>query len=110
MTFEMLYSKIHRATVSDANLNYVGSITIDEELMKASNLRVGQKVDVVNINNGERFQTYVIKGEFGKLNGKFNNLSSTDSVDSLINNVDVKNHDSGILVIDEVTHFSTLDY
>ena len=66
MTFEMLYSKIHRATVSDANLNYVGSITIDEELMQASNLSVGQKVDVVNINNGERFQTYVIKGEFGK--------------------------------------------
>ncbi len=66
MTFEMLYSKIHRATVSDANLNYVGSITIDEELMIASNLRVGQKVDIVNINNGERFQTYVIKGEFGK--------------------------------------------
>ena len=65
MTFEMLYSKIHRATVSDANLNYVGSITIDEELMRASNLRVGQKVDIVNINNGERFQTYV-KGEFGK--------------------------------------------
>ena len=60
MTFEMLYSKIHRATVSDANLNYVGSITIDEELMIASNLRVGQKVDIVNINNGERFQTYVI--------------------------------------------------
>ena len=54
MTFEMLYSKIHRATVSDANLNYVGSITIDEELMKASNLRVGQKVDVVNINNAAR--------------------------------------------------------
>ena len=66
MTFEMLYSKIHRATVSDANLNYVGSITIDEELMIASNLRVGQKVDIVNINNVERFQTYVIKGEFGK--------------------------------------------
>ena len=66
MTFDMLYSKIHRATVTDANLNYVGSITIDEDLMKASNLRVGQKVDIVNINNGERFQTYVIKGEFGK--------------------------------------------
>ncbi|OCL94003.1 aspartate 1-decarboxylase [Aliarcobacter thereius] len=66
MTFEMLYSKIHRATVSDANLNYVGSITIDEELMNASNLRVGQKVDIVNINNGERFQTYVIKGKFGQ--------------------------------------------
>lgn len=65
MTFEMLYSKIHRATVSDANLNYVGSITIDEELMQASHLRVGQKVDIVNVNNGERFSTYVIKGEFG---------------------------------------------
>lgn len=65
MTFEMLYSKIHRATVTDANLNYVGSITIDEDLMKASNLRVGQKVDIVNINNGERFQTYVIKGVAG---------------------------------------------
>lgn len=65
MTFDMLYSKIHRATVTDANLNYVGSITIDEELMAASRLRVGQKVDIVNINNGERFQTYVIKGKAG---------------------------------------------
>ncbi|MCT7551779.1 aspartate 1-decarboxylase [Aliarcobacter butzleri] len=65
MTFEMLYSKIHRATVSDANLNYVGSITIDEDLMKAANLKVGQKVDIVNINNGERFQTYIIKGKAG---------------------------------------------
>ncbi len=66
MTIEMLYSKIHRATVTDANLNYVGSITIDEELMEEANLFVGQKVDVVNINNGERFSTYVIKGERGK--------------------------------------------
>ena len=65
MTFDMLYSKIHRATVTDANLNYVGSITIDEELMQAATLRVGQKVDIVNINNGERFQTYVIKGKAG---------------------------------------------
>lgn len=65
MTFEMLYSKIHRATVTDANLNYVGSITIDEELMEASSIRVGQKVEIVNINNGERFQTYVIKGKPG---------------------------------------------
>ena len=65
MNFEMLYSKIHRATVTDANLNYVGSITIDEELMSAAKLRVGQKVDIVNINNGERFSTYVIKGKAG---------------------------------------------
>ncbi len=63
MTFEMLYSKIHRATVCDANLNYVGSITIDENLMKAAKLRVGQKVEIVNVNNGERFATYVIKGK-----------------------------------------------
>ena len=62
MTFDMLYSKIHRATVTDANLNYVGSITIDEDLLDASALRVGQKVEIVNINNGERFSTYVIKG------------------------------------------------
>jgi len=66
MTIEMLYSKIHRASVTDANLNYVGSITIDEELMEKAKLRVGQKVDIVNINNGERFSTYVIKGERGK--------------------------------------------
>jgi aspartate 1-decarboxylase len=65
MTFDMLYSKIHRATVTDANLNYVGSITIDEELMAAAKLRVGQKVEIVNINNGERFATYVIKGKAG---------------------------------------------
>ncbi|MEA3553744.1 MAG: aspartate 1-decarboxylase [Campylobacterota bacterium] len=65
MTFDMLYSKIHRATVSDANLNYVGSITIDEDLLDAAKLRVGQKVEIVNINNGERFSTYTIKGERG---------------------------------------------
>ena len=66
MTFEMLYSKIHRAVVSDANLNYVGSITIDAELMDAAKLRIGQKVEIVNINNGERFSTYVIEGKRGK--------------------------------------------
>ena len=66
MKIEMLYSKIHRATVTDANLNYIGSITIDEELMEAANLLEGQKVDIVNINNGERFSTYVIKGKRGK--------------------------------------------
>ena len=65
MTFDMLYSKIHRATVTDANLNYVGSITIDEELLSASKMTVGQKVEIVNVNNGERFSTYVIKGRAG---------------------------------------------
>lgn len=65
MQFEMMFSKIHRATVTDANLNYVGSITIDEELMEKAHLRENQKVDVLNIDNGERFSTYVIKGERG---------------------------------------------
>jgi len=65
MNIDMLYSKIHRATVSDANLNYVGSITIDEDLLDAAKLRVGQKVEIVNINNGERFSTYTIKGKRG---------------------------------------------
>lgn len=63
MLLEFLHSKIHRATVTDANLNYVGSITIDETLLKAANIKVGQKVDILDVNNGERFQTYVIKGE-----------------------------------------------
>ncbi|MDY0232562.1 MAG: aspartate 1-decarboxylase [Sulfurimonas sp.] len=66
MTIDMLYSKIHRATVTDANLNYVGSITIDEELLEASKMRIGQKVEILNVNNGERFSTYVILGERGK--------------------------------------------
>jgi len=66
MQIEMLYSKIHRATVTDANLNYVGSITIDEDLLDAAKMRVGQKVEILNINNGERFSTYIIRGERGK--------------------------------------------
>ena len=66
MQITMLQSKIHRATVTDANLNYVGSITIDRELLEAAGMRVGQKVDIVNVNNGERFSTYIIPGEAGK--------------------------------------------
>jgi len=66
MNITMLYSKLHRATVTEANLHYVGSITIDQDLLDAGNMRVGQKVDIVNINNGERFSTYIIPGESGK--------------------------------------------
>ena len=61
----MLKSKIHRATVTDADLNYVGSITIDQDLMKAANLIADEQVAIVNNNNGERFETYVITGEAG---------------------------------------------
>ena len=63
MKIEILKSKIHRATVTGADLNYIGSITIDEALMKAANIKTGEKVQVVNINNGERLITYVINGK-----------------------------------------------
>jgi len=66
MNITMLYSKLHRATVTEANLHYVGSITIDQDLLDAANMRVGQKIDIVNINNGERFSTYIIPGVAGK--------------------------------------------
>jgi aspartate 1-decarboxylase len=65
MQIEVLKSKIHRVTVTEANLNYMGSITIDEDLMDAANVIENEKVQVVNINNGERLDTYVIKGERG---------------------------------------------
>ena len=65
MVIEVLKSKIHRVTVTEANLNYIGSITIDEDLMDAANLIEFEKVHVLNNNNGERFITYAIKGERG---------------------------------------------
>ncbi|MDR0186564.1 aspartate 1-decarboxylase [Prevotella brunnea] len=65
MQIEVLKSKLHRVKVTEANLNYIGSITIDEDLLDAANLIAGEKVQVVNNNNGERFETYIIKGERG---------------------------------------------
>lgn len=65
MFIEVVKSKIHRVTVTEADLNYVGSITIDEDLMDAANLIPNEKVHIVDNNNGERFETYVIKGERG---------------------------------------------
>lgn len=63
MDIEVVKSKIHRVKITGANLNYIGSITIDEDLMDAANIIEGEKVYLVNINNGERLSTYVIKGE-----------------------------------------------
>ena len=63
MNVEVIKSKIHRVKITNSNLNYIGSITIDEDLMDASNIIEGEKVYVVNINNGERFSTYTIKGK-----------------------------------------------
>lgn len=63
MLVQVLKSKIHRVKVTQADLNYIGSITIDENLMEAANLIEGERVQIVNINNGERFETYIIKGD-----------------------------------------------
>ena len=65
MQIQVLKSKIHRATVTEANLNYIGSITIDEDLMDAANIIRGERMFIVDNNNGERFDTYVIAGERG---------------------------------------------
>jgi aspartate 1-decarboxylase len=65
MNIEVVKSKIHKVSVTEANLQYVGSISIDEDLMDAANIIENEKVQIVNINNGERLETYVIKGERG---------------------------------------------
>ena len=65
MLIEVLKSKIHRVTVTDADLNYIGSITLDKNLIDAANIIPGEKVQIVNVNNGERLETYVIEGEAG---------------------------------------------
>jgi len=65
MNIEVIKSKLHKVTVTEANLQYVGSITIDEDLLDASNIIENEKVQIVNINNGERLETYVIKGKRG---------------------------------------------
>lgn len=65
MLIEVLKSKIHRVSVTEANLNYVGSITIDEALMEAAGMIEGEKVQILDINNGERLETYIIKGRRG---------------------------------------------
>lgn len=84
MIIEVLKSKIHRARVTQAELNYVGSITIDEDLMDAANLIANEKVQIVNNNNGARFETYVIKGERGSgticLNGAAARLAQVGDI------------------------------
>jgi aspartate 1-decarboxylase len=65
MEIEVLKSKIHRAVITESNLNYIGSLTLDEDLMEAANLIENEKVQVVNVNNGERLETYIIKGKRG---------------------------------------------
>jgi len=84
MIIEVCKSKIHKVTVTEANLQYVGSITIDQDLMDAANIIENEKVQIVNINNGERLDTYVIKGERGSgvicLNGPAARKVAVDDV------------------------------
>ena len=65
MQIEILKSKVHRAVITEANLNYIGSLTLDEDLMDAANMIEHEKIQVVNVNNGERIETYLIKGKRG---------------------------------------------
>lgn len=65
MQIQVLKSKVHRAVITEADLNYVGSLTLDEDLMDAANMIEGEKIQIVNVNNGERIETYLIKGKRG---------------------------------------------
>jgi aspartate 1-decarboxylase len=84
MQIEVLKSKIHRAIITEANLNYVGSLTLDEDLMEAANLIENEKIQVVNVNNGSRIETYIIKGKRGSgiccLNGPAARRGATGDV------------------------------
>ena len=110
MLLEFLQSKIHRATVTDANLNYVGSITIDEALLKAANMREWQKVEILDVNNGERFQTYIIKGKAGSgeicLNGAAARKVQKDDKVIIVTygqfeEKELQNHKPTIVIVDE---------
>lgn len=110
MQIEMLEAKIHRATVTQAELNYVGSITIDSDLLQASGIREYEKVDIVNIDNGERFSTYTIAGEAGSgvicLNGAAARCACTgDKVIIMsyctVTEQEASDHKPSVLFVDE---------
>jgi len=110
MQSEFLYSKIHRATVTDANLDYVGSITIDSALLKAANMKEWQKVEILDVNNGERFQTYIISGEENSgcicLNGAAaRKVQKGDKVIIVtyasLNEEEIKTHKPTIVIVDD---------
>ena len=109
MLREFLYGKIHRATVTEANLDYVGSITIDKTLLEASGIKENQKVEILNINNGERFSTYVIEGRADSgvicLNGAAARKASVNDkviivAYALLNDDEVKKHAPKIVHVD----------
>lgn len=110
MHIQVLKSKIHRVKITQAELHYVGSITIDEDLMKAANLIENEKVQVVNVNNGERLETYVIKGERGSgqvcLNGPASRKASVGDIVIIISYAgmdleEAKNHKPVLIFPDD---------
>ena len=115
MTLEMLKGKIHRATVVQAELDYVGSITVDEELLEAAGILEYEKVQIVDINNGSRFETYTICGERGSgmicLNGAAARCVSTgDKIIIMayagVDAKDAKEHKPKVVFVDEKNHIS----
>lgn len=105
-----LKSKLHQATVTQAELYYEGSLTLDEELIELADLHVHEKISVVNINNGERFETYIIKGERGSRTVCLNGAAARKVAVGdkliimsycLINDDELKNHKPKILVLDD---------
>lgn len=119
MTVEMLKGKIHRATVIQAELDYVGSITVDEELLEAAGILEYEKVQIVDVNNGSRFETYTICGERGSgmicLNGAAARCVSTG--DKIIimaygqyDSEEAKNHKPSVVFVDEKNKISRISY
>ncbi len=110
MQVTMMRSKIHRATVTEANVNYIGSITIDEELLEQSGILVNEKVSVVNVTNGNRLETYAIAGERGSgticMNGAAAHLASPGDIIIIIaygimDYEEAKNHRPRVIFIGE---------
>ncbi|MBY6271672.1 MAG: aspartate 1-decarboxylase [Caldibacillus debilis] len=110
MLREMMHAKLHRATVTEANLNYVGSITIDQDLLDAVGMYPHEKVQVVNNSNGARFETYIIPGKRGSgvicLNGAAARLVQPGDriiiiAYALLNEEEIKNHSPKVAILDE---------
>ena len=116
MLLEILKSKIHRAVVTEADLNYVGSITIDEDLMDAVQLKSYEKVHVTNINNGSRSETYVIKGERGSgcivMNGALARMAEVGDrviimAYGFVQKEEAERYEPKIIIMDENNHISS---
>ena len=114
MQIEVLKSKIHRATVTDANLNYEGSISIDMNLVKNANMHVWEKVDVLNVNNGARFSTYIIPGKDGEicLNGAAARMAAPGDKVIIVTYTHIEEQDADswkpvVLLLDEQNKISS---